>query len=105
MPKSDLCPVCTTEMTEYHDMIDVYNGMGPTSEHYLTCPKGCYSFEYAYGATRIRVALHGHHAEFGWSYSDDPQTVRNESDAIDVTCEVARIIYREDQAQRPQESR
>ena len=102
---SDQCPVCATQMTEYHDMIDVYNGMGPTSEHYLNCPNECYSFEYAFGHTVVYVNLAGHRVAFGWSYDTDPQTVKDESAAIDIACEAARIIYREDQAQRPQEPR
>ena len=87
---SEKCPVCDAEMTEYHDMIDVYNGMGPTSEHYLHCPNKCYDFEYAFGHTVVYVNLAGHHIPFGWSYDTDSQTIKDEAAAIEIVCEVAK---------------
>lgn len=93
---SDLCPICSTKMTEYHDMIDVYNGQGPTSEHYLNCPNKCYSYEYAYGGTNIHVMIRGQHILFGYSYSDDPATVRAEGDAVNIAIEAAKSALIED---------
>ena len=93
---SEQCPVCATEMTEYHDVIDVYNGMGPTSEHYLTCPNKCYAYEYAYGSTTVHVFIRKHDITFGWSYHDNSQTIKDESAAIDVACEAARLAQLED---------
>lgn len=90
------CPVCAAEMTEYHDVIDVYNGMGPTSEHYLTCPKKCYAYEYAYGNTSVHVFVRGHDIQFGWTYHDNSQTIKDEAEAIDVACDAARRAQTED---------
>ena len=93
---SDPCPVCATQMTEYHDVIDVYNGMGPTSEHYLTCPNKCYAYEYAYGNTSIHVTIRGQHILFGFSYADDSETVRAEDDAVNIAIDAARKVLVED---------
>ena len=97
------CPVCNTEMKEYTETID---WMGPIAEHYATCPNKCYSYEYAYGYTTVQVDLSGHNLMFGWSYSDDRETVKAETDSIDVVCALARSIIQDaDKAGRPQESR
>ena len=87
---SEKCPVCAAEMSEHHDVIDVYEGQGPTSEHYLDCPNKCYSYNYAYGYTTVYVNIEGHHIQFGWSYHDTFQTVKDEGDAIQIVCEVAK---------------
>jgi hypothetical protein len=83
-------------MTEYEDVIDVYQGMGPTCEHYQTCPNKCYAYEYAYGYTTVHVFIRGHDIQFGWTYHDIAGTVRDESEAIDVVCGAARLAQLED---------
>jgi hypothetical protein len=94
--QSNECPICFAPMKEYTDVIDVYNGMGPVCEHYQDCPNKCYSYEYAYGGTRVSVTIRSQHIEFGWHYSDTDQTVRAETDAIDLVCEAARRAQLED---------
>jgi hypothetical protein len=94
MSNSDECPVCGTTTKEQIDTID---WGGPICEHYVTCPNGCYSYEYAYGCTSIYVG----DLRFGWSYSDDKQVVKAETDAMDAAIEAAR----ENQTRRSQEPR
>jgi hypothetical protein len=91
--QSEECPVCFAKMKVETSCLDWY---GPIMEHYETCPNKCYLYEFAYGSTRVYVYVRGHAIEFGWSYSDDPQTLRAESDAIDVACEAARRAQLED---------
>lgn len=110
--QNEECPVCFAKCKEDFAYIDQY--YGPISEHYITCPNKCFSYEYAYGSTIVYVSIRDHHVMFGWHYTDDPQTIRNEGEAIDLMCEAARraqledywrIIHHEDQTKRPQESR
>src|SRR5271168_1258990 len=104
MRATEDCPVCSTELREQHATLDE----GTISEHYAVCPKGCYSYEYSYGYTTVQVTIRGHNLMFGWSYSDDKQTTRAESDAINTALEAARhaqvedlsIIQDADQTQR-----
>ena len=96
MRSVDLCPICSTEMKEYIDYIDVYNGMGPICEHYATCPNKCYSYEFAYGYTTVCVG----EAQFGWAYDTDKETMEADQAAADAAIEAAR---NENQARRPQE--
>lgn len=97
---TDQCSVCGTEMKEYVETID---WGGPICEHVATCPNGCYSYEFSYGYTTIHVG----DLRFGWSYSDDKETVKAQTDAIDAACTAARQLkdQNEGQAQRPQEPR
>jgi len=86
MRSSDLCPICSAELTEYIDYIDVYNGMGPICEHYQTCPNKCYSYEFAYGNTTVLVK----EAQFGWTYETDNVTRDSVIAAMDAAIEAAR---------------
>jgi hypothetical protein len=67
-------------MSEYEDHIDVYEGMGPTTEHYLDCPNRHYSYGFSYGYTTISVG----DEEFGWAYSDDRATMEAQQAAADA---------------------
>ena len=92
--KSEECPVCFASCKEIVGYIDDY--YGPMCENYITCPNGCYAYEYAYGSTRVYVMVRNHHIEFGWHYTDEPKTMRYESEAIDLVCEAARRAQLED---------
>jgi hypothetical protein len=91
--QTDECPVCYAKMKVSTYTLD---WMGPISEHYELCPNKCYSYEYSYGYTSVFVNVRGHALQFGWGYSDDRETLRAESDAIDVACEAARRAQLED---------
>ena len=98
---SEECPVCSAPMRVYTETID---WSGPICEQGEICPNGCYSYEFAYGYTSVHVA----DAQFGWSYTDDRQVVKAQTDAIDAAIEAVRLargIPSEDKTQRPQEPR
>jgi hypothetical protein len=90
--QTDECPVCYSKMKVETGTLDE----GTICEHYEICPNKCYAYEFAYGSTAVFVGIRDHHMQFGWNYSDDPQTLRAESNAIDVACEAARRAQLED---------
>jgi hypothetical protein len=81
---SDECPVCRSPIKEQIDTID---WGGPICEHYAICPNGCYSYEFAYGDTTIYIG----ELRFGWSYSDDKQVIKTQTDAVEAAIEAARL--------------
>lgn len=94
MPSEELCPVCYTPMEVHIDVIDVYQGMGPESEHFSLCPNKCYDYQYAYGTTVVSVLIRGHLVTFGWSYSEED--TKPERDGLDLAIKAAQMAQLED---------
>lgn len=56
------CPVCDRPMTVTRSLLDE----GTVAESAEECPNGCYTYDYSYGSTVIRVGrreFFGHYAE------------------------------------------
>jgi hypothetical protein len=59
------CPICGTAVVEdYRDYIE--HTLCESADH---CPCGCYSFDFAYGASRERIG----EVEWQWSYNESQE--------------------------------
>jgi hypothetical protein len=89
----DECPVCYAPLKVQTSTVD---WGGPIAEQYETCPNKCYIYEFAYGSTLIYVNIRGHAMQFSYHYSDEAETIRLETVAVNLACEAARRTQLED---------
>lgn len=83
MKRFEPCPVCSLEVETHYDVIDVYEGQGPTCEESMQCGKH-YSYEFFYGSYRVTVG----NQEWCWSHNT------NQAEVIFIQSEVTAAIKR-----------